>query len=111
MKLTAAQKRALEMICETFAPGEDGWPSAGAMGVADALEAALPDPALTGRSEPLLQLLDLWDARLHSFFTIGRWRRFSELPAEARSRMLLDWADSALATRRGAFQALRKAVG
>ncbi|MGA2812778.1 MAG: GMC family oxidoreductase N-terminal domain-containing protein [Candidatus Acidiferrum sp.] len=111
MKLSAAQQQALEAICDTFAPAEDGWPSAREMGVAGAIAAALPDPAATGRSEPLLQLLNIWNSRLHSLFTVQRLAPFSLLPAEARRRMLLSWADSALAQRRGAFQALRKAVG
>ena len=111
MKLTLAQMRALEAICETFAPAEDGWPSARQTGVAEAIAAALPDPAVTGRPEQLLQLLNVWDSRLHSLFTIGRTAPFSSLPADARSRVLLSWADSALAQRRGAFQALRKAIG
>ncbi len=81
------------------------------MGVAEAIAEALPDPAVTGRSEPLLQLLNIWDTRLHSLFTVGRLAPFSSLPARKRARVLLSWADSALAQRRGAFQALRKAVG
>jgi choline dehydrogenase-like flavoprotein len=111
MNMTAVQTRALAEICQTFFPAEEGWPSSSEMGVPEALAAALPDPALTGRSEPLLQLLDLWNSRLHSLFTVARLVPFSGLPHDARTRMLLDWADSALATRRGAFQALRKAVG
>src|SRR5271155_1626256 len=111
MKLTVAQQHALEAICDTFAPAEDGWPSAAEMGVARAIAEALPDPAITGRSEPLLQLLNIWNSWLHSAFTIQRTAPFSQLPAEARIRVLLNWADSALAQRRGAFQALRKAVG
>jgi choline dehydrogenase-like flavoprotein len=111
MKLTAAQQRTLEAICDTFAPANDGWPSARELGVAHAIAEALPDPRVTGRSEPLLQLLDIWDSRLHSLFTIRRITPFSSLPADARIRMLLTWADSALRQRRGAFQALRKAVG
>lgn len=111
MKLSAAQQRALEAICDTFAPAQDGWPSARDMGVPQAIADALPDPAVTGRPEPLLQLLNIWDSWLHAMFTIQRAAPFSRLPADARIRMLLSWADSALSQRRCAFQALRKAVG
>jgi long-chain-alcohol oxidase len=111
MKLTSKQKRALEAICDTFAPAGDGWPSAAEMGVADAIASALPDPEITGRPEPLLQLLNIWDSRLHSVFAARRIAKFSSLPAEMRIGSLLNWADSALAQRRGAFQALRKAIG
>jgi long-chain-alcohol oxidase len=111
MKLTDRQMRALEAICETFAPAQDGWPSAAEMGVPAAIAEAIADPAVTGRPEPLLQLLNIWDSRLHSLFTAGKTATFSALSVEARRRILLSWADSALAQRRGAFQALRKAVG
>jgi long-chain-alcohol oxidase len=111
MNMTVVQMRALAAICQTFLPAEAGWPSAADMGVAEAIAAALPDPAVTGRSEPLLQLLDLWNSRLHSLFTVARLAPFAELPHDVRTRMLLNWSDSALAARRGAFQALRKAVG
>src|SRR5271154_777561 len=111
MKLTVAQQHALEAICDTFATAGDGWPAAAEMGVARAIAEALPDPAVTGRPEPLLLLLNIWDSRLHSLFAIRRTAAFSALPAEERVRMLLSWADSALAQRRGAFQALRKAIG
>jgi long-chain-alcohol oxidase len=111
MKLTVGQQRALETICDTFAPADEGWPSAAEMGVARAIAEALPDPAVTGRPEQLLQLLNIWNSRLHSLFAIQQSPAFSALPAEERVRVLLSWADSALAQRRGAFQALRKAVG
>src|SRR5271155_3617382 len=111
MKLSEKQMKALRAICEAFAPAQDGWPSAGEMGVPEALAAALPDPAVTGRTEPLLKLLDIWDSRLHGLFAAKQLARFSTLSAEGRHRVLLSWADSDMAQRRGAFQALRKAIG
>jgi len=68
MILTEKQMSALRAICETFAPAQDGWPSAEQMGVPEAIAAAVEDPAVTGRDEPLLQLLNIWDSRLNSFF-------------------------------------------
>src|SRR5271170_2155792 len=111
MKFTERQLRALGEICETFAPREDGWPSAGEIGVAGAIAEALPDPKITGRPEQLLQLLDIWDSRWHGLLAIGRMTAFSAMAEEERIRVLLSWADSSLAGRRGAFQALRKAIG
>ena len=70
MKLTEKQLRTLEAICETFAPAEDGWPSAREMGVAGAIAAGVPEDGLAG--DELLQLLNVWDARLHALFTVGR---------------------------------------
>src|SRR5271156_2994863 len=111
MKFSERQMRALGEICETFAPREDGWPSAGEIGVAGAIAEALPDPKITGRPEQLLQLLDIWDSRWHGLLAIGRMTAFSAMAEEERIRVLLSWADSSLAGRRGAFQALRKAIG
>jgi len=109
MKLTEKQLHTLEAISETFAPAEDGWPSAHEMGVAGAILAGVPEDGLAG--EQLLQLLNVWDARLHALFTVGRVAPFSALGTDERNRMLLAWADSGLARRRAAFQALRKAIG
>ena len=111
MELTERQMRALGEICETFAPGQDGWPSAAEIGVAGAIAEALPDPEVTGRPEQLLQLLDIWDSRWHGWLAIGRMTQFSAMSEEERIRVLLSWADSSLGVRRGAFQALRKAIG
>jgi long-chain-alcohol oxidase len=111
MILTEKQMSALRAICETFAPAQDGWPAAEQMGVPEAIAAAVEDSAVTGRDEPLLQLLNIWDSRLNSFFSARKTVAFSALPIETRRRVLLSWADSALSQRRGAFQALRKAIG
>src|SRR5262252_56723 len=111
MELTPRQYRALCSICDAFLPSAPGWPSAVERGVPDALAAALDfNPRAIDRRE-FLNLLDFWDSRLHSLFASGTFRRFSELAAEEKCRMLLAWADSSITLRRAAFQALRKAVG
>src|SRR5260370_21880004 len=111
MKLTPRQQHALQSICDTFAPAADGWPSASELGIPAAIADALDfNPRSSDRAQ-LLQLLDLWDSRLHSLFTVGRLARFSSLAPEARVRVLLSWADSGLGRRRVAFQALRRAIG
>jgi long-chain-alcohol oxidase len=111
MLLTPRQQRALQSICDTFAPAGDGWPSAAELGIPSALADALDFNPRSAEKAQLLQLLNLWDSRLHSLFAAGRLAPFSTLPQETRTRILLDWADSALGKRRGLFQALRKAVG
>ena len=111
MKLTARQERALRSICETFAPAMAGWPSASELGLPAAIATALDFNPRAGERAQFLQLLDLWDSHLHSFLLVGRWPRFSSLPLEARCQVLLSWADSGSRRRRGAFQALRKAIG
>lgn len=111
MKLTSRQQHALQSICDTFAPAADGWPSASDLGIPAAIADALDfNPRSSDRAQ-LLQLLDLWDSRLHTLFTLGRLARFSSLAPEARVRVLLSWAESGLGRRRAVFQALRKAVG
>ena len=111
MELTERQHQALCAICDAFLPAAPGWPSAVQRGVPDALAAALDfNPREIDRWE-FLNLLDFWDSHLHSFFEVGTFTRFSKLREEEKCRMLLSWADSSIALRRAAFQALRKAVG
>ena len=110
MELTPRQHRALCSICDTFLPAAPGWPSAVEQGVPEALAAALDfNPRAIDRWE-FLNLLDLWDSSLHCFIETGHWSQFSELSEENKHKVMLSWADSRLALRRAAFQALRKAV-
>jgi long-chain-alcohol oxidase len=113
MNLTPRQQRALQSICDTFAPpwSSAGWPSASELGIPAAIARALDLNPRSGERAQFLQLLDLWDSHLHSLLTVRRWATFSSLPLETRIRVLLSWADSGLSRRRGAFQALRKAIG
>jgi long-chain-alcohol oxidase len=111
MKLSTRQEKALRLICDTFAPAQGGWPSASEMGVPEALVEAMEFNPRKRDPREFLQLLDIWDSSLHCLLTAGRATNFSSLPLEARNRVLLDWAESALGKRRGAFQALRKAMG
>ncbi|MBS1866875.1 MAG: gluconate 2-dehydrogenase subunit 3 family protein, partial [Acidobacteria bacterium] len=111
MQLTPRQKRALESICETFLPETDGWPSAVQLGVPDALAEALEFNPRTQDRARFLNLLDVWDSKLHAFLLAGEYGNFSALKAEVREKILRSWADSSLRKRRAAFQALRKAIG
>jgi choline dehydrogenase-like flavoprotein len=111
MNLTSRQQKALEAICDTFAPASGGWPSARELGIPAAIADAIEfNPRQEERAQ-FLQLLELWDSHLHSLVTVGRWSSFSSLSLETRNRVLLSWADSGLSRRRGAFQAWRKAIG
>src|SRR5579859_4043360 len=111
MQLTPRQKHALESICETFLPAAAGWPSAVEMGVPDALAQAMDFNPRTQDRAQLLNLLDAWDSKLHAFFAIGEYEKFSELSQGERETILRSWADSSLRKRRAAFQALRKGIG
>jgi long-chain-alcohol oxidase len=111
MKLSARQGRALESICNTFAPACDGWPSGSEVGVPEAIARGLESNLRASQRTQFLQLLDFWDWPLHSFFATGRFAPFSSLTPEARECVLLSWADSSIKQRRAAFQALRKVIG
>jgi long-chain-alcohol oxidase len=108
VQLNARQRRALEAICDTFAPGTDGVPAASAMGVPQVLwDAVAANPREQERKQ-VAQLLSLWDTRLLTALGGGGMSRFSDLPAARREQVLLKWCDSRLPQRRAAFQALRK---
>jgi len=111
MNLSATQRRALEFICDTFAPARDGWPSASELGVPDAIARGLEFNVRAADRAQFLQLLDFWDSRFHSLLAIGRYTSFCSLTPEAREWVLLSWADSNIKRRRAAFQALRKVIG
>src|ERR1700719_1373857 len=110
MKLTPRQQSSLQLIFDTFAPAADGWPSDSELGVPQAIADAMDFNPRRGDHKQFLQLLNFWDSQLHSMISVKRSSRFSALPQEARVRVLLSWAESSLGRRRGAFQALRKAV-
>jgi choline dehydrogenase-like flavoprotein len=110
LELTARGRRALEAICDTFAPGGDGLPSASALGVPDALLAAVAANPRGAERKLTARLLELWDSRTLGALTGAGFHRFSELDSERREGALLSWADSRLGQRRAAFQALRKGI-
>ena len=93
MALTTRQRRALDAICDTFAPGSAarGAPE----GMLDVV-AANPRGAEQAQVGLLLSLFAL--------------RRFAALPHERREAVLRGWCDSRIPQRRAAFQALRKGV-
>jgi long-chain-alcohol oxidase len=86
------QRRALEAICDTFAPGSAG------RGAPDAiLDVVARSPrAAEGR-------------QLHALLTV-LGVRFPTLPQPRREAVLRAWCDSRVPQRRTAFQALRKAA-
>jgi long-chain-alcohol oxidase len=108
--LTARQRRSLEAICDTFAPGGDGLPPASELGVPDAIVAAVGQNPRPSERRQLAQLLGMWDSAPLTALGGGGLHRFSSLPQAERERVLLSWCDSRLPQRRAAFQALRKGV-
>ena len=74
-QLNRRSRRALESICDTFAPGGAGLPSATELGVPDALlELVSRNPRASERKQ-VGQLLGLWDTRLLTAVTSARTTR------------------------------------
>jgi len=61
MKLSSRQQRALQSICDTFAPPENGWPSASELGIPAAIASGLDFNPRAADCAQFLQLLDLWE--------------------------------------------------
>src|SRR4051812_26875096 len=99
--LKARQRRALEAICDTFAPGDHLAPSATELGVPDALMAAVELNPRAAERNQVRQLLSLWDTALLTAIGGGGLKRFSSLSQEERERVLLSWSDSGGPHRRG----------
>jgi choline dehydrogenase-like flavoprotein len=106
--LSPRQQRALAAICDTFVPGEDGLPSASALGVPDLLSEAVDGNPRASERKQLAQLLGLWDTKAFGALNGAGWNRFSELSQEEREKLLLSFCDSRLPQKRAIFQALRK---
>jgi long-chain-alcohol oxidase len=106
--LSTKARAALDAICDTFVPGGDGLPSASELGAPEALLSLVARNPRAAERKQVAQLLGLWDTRLLCAVAGGGVRRFSSLPQAERERVLLSWADSRVAQRRAAFQALRK---
>jgi choline dehydrogenase-like flavoprotein len=102
------QNRALAAICDAFAPGVEGLPSASQLGVPAAVADAVEKNPRASERAQFRQLMSLWDTRLVTAVGGGGLRRFSALEPAEREQVLLSWCDSALGQRRAAFQALRK---
>ena len=110
LRLKPRQRRALQAICDTFAPGGDGLPSASELEVPQAVVEAIAMNPRDAERRQVAMLLGLWDSRIATALGGGRGRRFTSLSQEGRERVLLSWSDSRLPQRRAVFQALKKAA-
>ena len=102
MELSRRQQAALVAICDTFAPGLDGLPSASELGVPDAFVGVLDRHPRKNEVHEILQLLSVWE------YAARPPRRFSSLSASERETTLRAWRDSPLERKRSAFKVLRK---
>src|SRR4051795_12682440 len=107
-RFSPRQRDALRAICDTFAPGGDGLPSASEHGVLDAIEQAVAANPRKAERRQVAQLMGLWDTRVLTAISGGGFARFSGLSQSAREDVLRSWRDSRAVQRRAVFQALRR---
>jgi choline dehydrogenase-like flavoprotein len=98
LEISATARKALDAICDTFVPGEDGLPSATELGVPEAMLMAVGSSPSSTEQAQFAGLLDGWDPD------------FASLSAAKRESTLLGWCDSPDVGQRAAFQALRKGI-
>lgn len=104
LQLSRRQRAALAAICDTFAPGLDGLPSASELGVPEEIVGALARHPRAGERVRVLRLLSVWD------FAARPLRRFSTLPLAEREATLRSWRDSSSEQKRSAYKLFRKAT-
>lgn len=110
MELTARQRAALTLICDTFAPGDgQGLPAASELGVPDVVLRLLARNPRAAEGKQLATLLGIWDSPLLAALTGGRPGRFSNRSQAERERLLLGLGNSRLGAKRAIFQALKQA--
>src|SRR3954471_6970059 len=107
-RFSPRQRDALRAICDTFAPGGDGLPSASEHGVLDAIEQAVAANPRKAERKQVAQLMGLWDTRVLTAIGGGGFARFSSLSQGKREDVLRSWRDSRAVQRRAVFQALRR---
>src|SRR4051812_27958097 len=107
-RFTARQRAALTAICDTFAPGGDGLPSASEHGVVDAIQEAIASNPRAAERRQVAMLMGLWDTKVFTAIGGGGFERFSRLSQRDREDVLRSWRDSRAVQRRGVYQALRR---
>ncbi|WP_109525578.1 MULTISPECIES: GMC family oxidoreductase N-terminal domain-containing protein [Nocardia] len=109
--LTARQRAALELICDTFAPGDGlGLPGAAELNVADVVVRLLARNPRAAELKQVATLLGLWDTPLMGLLAGAGPRRFSARSQAERERFLLRLGESRLPAKRAVFQALKSAA-
>src|SRR3954453_319773 len=107
-RFNARQRAALTAICDTFAPGGDGLPSASEHGVVDAIQEAIAANPRAAERRQVAMLMGLWDTKVLTAIGGGGFERFSRLSQRDREDVLRSWRDSRAVQRRGVYQALRR---
>jgi len=110
MELSGAQRRALTSICNTFAPGGNGLPSAAELGAIEVVLGLVDANPRAAERAQFSHLLSLWDTRLGGLLLGAGPRRFSALPQERREKVLTALGDSGSPQKRALFQSLKGAA-
>ncbi|MFF0633701.1 GMC family oxidoreductase [Nocardia sp. NPDC004151] len=107
----AARRAVLEMVCDTFAPGNGGEVvAASALGVVDTVTELLGRNPREAERRQFELLMRVWDSRVFGALNGAGFRKFSRLGAAERERMLLGMANSRIEQKRALFQALKGAA-
>jgi len=110
MELSRGQRRALTSICNTFAPGGNGLPSAEELGAIEVVLGLVDANPRAAERAQFGRLLSLWDTRLGGLFLGAGPGRFSALSQERREAALIRLGDSRSLPKRALFQSLKGAA-
>ncbi len=108
MAFTTRQRAALELICDTFIPGDDELPPASQAGTVGTIETLLERNPRPSEAKLLARTIGLFDTRVVGVLGGVGPKRFSQLTEQERVRLLLNLADSRSAAKRGLFHGLRQ---
>ncbi|MFJ4657329.1 GMC family oxidoreductase [Nocardia sp. NPDC088792] len=107
----AARRAVLEMVCDTFAPGDGGeLLPASVLGVADTVQELLDRNPRAAERQQFDLLMRVWNTRLFGLLNGAGWRKFSALTQADREQLLLGLANSRIEKKRALFQALKGAA-
>ncbi|MVU80563.1 FAD-binding protein [Nocardia sp. ET3-3] len=107
----ARRRAVLELLCDSFTPGDGGeLPTASELGVVDTVTELLGRNPREAERKRFELLLRVWDSRLFGLVNGAGWQKFSRLTAEQREQWLLGMADSRIEKKRALFQALKGAA-
>ncbi len=116
MRLTDSERRILSLACDSFVPSvknesaasEFYLRSASHVGVDEVLAQIVENRLPPAFQNQFKRLLGILDSRLYNLLLTGRPVRFSGLTEAERVSYLSRWRDSAIGSKRTAFQALKR---
>jgi choline dehydrogenase-like flavoprotein len=111
MEFTPRQLANLNLILDTFAPGDGAnVPSASDVDAASLVAFLAGQNPRASEKRQLQMVLGAWDSRAVAALLVGRPRKFSRLNQEQREAVLLRMKNSPLVSTRGLYGALKDAA-